>query len=123
MKRLVVPLLLVSLLLACGCVVKDAGIAGQAREWRVGRTTPREVVAEWGNPDKIQENTWIWKSLRSNGGKFKLGYHGVGITLSNTRTATREYQLEFDENGRLKSSQTVDSVPDGADWSAWPFGD
>lgn len=121
MKRVIVRAGLVLCLLVAGCVVKDAGISGQEREWFVGRTTRREVVAAWGNPDRIDGNVWKWKAWRSTGGKFKLGYMGVGMTLSNSRAATREYQLEFGEDGRLRSCQKVDSVPEGAAWSVWPF--
>jgi len=119
MRFLALILLLVS---AVGCVTKHAGIPkDDIVIWQVGRTTQRDVVARWGNPDRIQESVWVWKDWNLLGGKFKASYMMVGFTLSNSRVSTREQRLTFDARGVLTSVETVDSVPAGIEWSANPF--
>lgn len=108
---------------AFGCVTKHAGVrtAEQEPEWQVGLTTRRDVVAKWGNPDQMKGDTWTWKDWNLIGGKFRLGYMGVGFTVSNARVSTRQYRLTFDRQGKLVSQVTVDSVPGGAEWSMNPW--
>lgn len=104
-----------------GCVSKEAAVVAPRKDWQIGVTTRRDVVAEWGNPDKVEGRTWVWKDWRLNGGKVKASYMLVGITISSSNVATREQRLTFDENGVLVSNESVDSVPGGAQWTLNPW--
>ena len=108
--------------LAAGCVATSSGHAArQEATWSVGKTTRCDVVAVWGNPDRIADATWIWRARHSLGGKVRAGYMGIGGTISSERHATREHRLTFDARGVLVSVQTADSVPGGATWSINPW--
>jgi len=109
------------ILLACGCISKSAGITTPEQVWACGKTTQREVVSKWGNPDRIRGKIWTWKEWRLIGGKVKASYMMVGLTVSNTQASTREYRLTFDDRGILAKQETADSVPGGASWSIWPW--
>lgn len=116
--------LFVLLLTMVGCVTKQTGAVAQEDElprFIPGRTTRRDVVARWGNPDRMKGNVWTWRDWRLVGGKFKLGYWGVGFTVENTRASTREYHLTFDERGCLLSKEVIDSIPGGSSWSLNPW--
>lgn len=107
---------------AVGCVATSSGHAArQEATWTVGVTTRRDVVAVWGNPDRVADATWIWQARHSLGGKVKAGYMGIGGTISSERHVTREHCLTFDARGVLESVQTADSVPGGATWSIIPW--
>lgn len=112
---------IVLLFAVCGCVTKHAGVNGVSSSWKTGQTTLREVVAKWGNPDKIERGTWIWKDWNQNGGKFKAAYMRIGVTISSAQVATREHRLTFGEDGVLVSEEVVDSVPGGAEWTCNPW--
>lgn len=114
-------LALAMLLLGLGCVTRESGVPSAVVPFTVGRTTFREAVAAWGNPDSIKGDTAIWKLTTANGGRLKAGYMMMGVTVSSSRLATREYRLAFDGGGVLKSLQTADSVPDGAVWTLCPW--
>ena len=116
------PLLLVAVACAlfAGCIAKNAAVDLAQIELVEGKTTRRDVVAAWGNPDAIHDNVWSWKDWRVLGGKVKLGYMGVGFTVSNTEMAHYEYQLTFDETGVLRSWKLLAALPDGPQWNILP---
>lgn len=107
---------------AAGCVSRrSGGSACRVTGWREGVTVKRDVVAAWGNPDRIDGDTWIWRENRQLGGKVKASYYGVGLTVSRMNVATCEHRLEFDGKGMLVAFETVHSVPGGASWSLAPW--
>ena len=112
-----------SALMLAGCISQTAGLTVKERDlpWRVGVTTRRDVVSQWGNPDSRRERPWIWKGVRGVGGKFKLGYMGVGFTLSNVKASSVSCEMTFDAEGRLEKMQLVDSVARRPKWSVDPF--
>lgn len=110
-------------LAAGGCVSRRAGVDVFSREWTVGRTTARDVVAAWGNPDSVRGDEWSWRGAREIGSKFKASYMMVGVTVSSSRRATTETRLRFDDRGVLVSRTVSESVPGGAEWTLNPFGD
>ena len=112
---------LLALLSCCGCVSKQAGVKVETLPWRPGETTRRDVVEKWGNPDSIRGDVWIWRDWRLIGGKVKGGYYGLGLTVDNRVATTCEYRLRFGKDGRLESTETVESVPGGGKWSINPF--
>ena len=105
----------------CGCVSKQSGVAVEKLSWRSGETTRREVVEKWGNPDAIKGDVWVWRDWRLIGGKVKGGYMGLGLTVDNRVASTCEYRLRFGKDGRLTSTEVVESVPGGGKWSINPF--
>ena len=104
-----------------GCITKHAGVSEPELKWTAGVTTRREVVAKWGNPHKIEDDTWVWRDWNLTGGKVKAAYMMIGLTISNAAVSTREHWLTFDADGRLVRHDVVDSVPGGAEWSLWPW--
>lgn len=119
MKRLV--LMMFAALLLCGCVSSRRGVARERPSWTVGRTTARDVVARWGNPDFIHGDEWVWWNVQSIGGKFRVAYMGVGFTVSNSRRDMCECRLRFDASGRLAEMSVTETQPGGAQWSLCPF--
>lgn len=118
-KALVLTLLVA---LSAGCIGKrSGGTAFSDREWERGVTAKRDVVEAWGNPDSIEDDTWIWRETRHLGGKIKASYYGIGIAVSRMNVATLEHHLEFDSSGKLVKHETHSSVPSGARWSINPF--
>lgn len=120
MKGLLIAVFL-GCLAVCGCTTKESGILAREAPFTVGRTTFREAVETWGNPDSVKGHTAIWKATTSNGGRVKAGYMMIGVTTSSLHLATREYRLTFGGNGLLVDLQTIDSIPDGANWTILPW--
>lgn len=112
-------LLLCSILV--GCISHRAGMHEPVKSWKLGDTTPKDVVSEWGNPDSIKGNIWVWKERIMLGGAAKVAYMKLGFSVSNHEVCTREHHLRFDENGKLKSAYHFDSIAGGASWSLNPW--
>lgn len=106
-----------------GCISKVSGIEGGEADipWRIGETTRRDVVSKWGNPEAIRGRTWVWKGLRGIGGKVKVGYMMVGLSVSNVESSTVICELTFGEDGRLEKKSLIDSIVRRPEWSADPF--
>lgn len=117
MRRL--PLILAALILG-GCISERRGSVAEEPVWRIGRTTAREVVAEWGNPDFVFGDTWVWWNSEAIGGKLRAAYMQVGVTVANSRRGIREYRLTFGPDGKLRSVDTSESMPGGPQWSLLP---
>lgn len=120
MSRAPLPLVAVACALFVGCIAKNAAVDLAQIELVEGKTTRRDMVAAWGNPDATSGNVWSWKDWRVLGGKVKLGYMGVGFTVSNTEMAHCEYQLTFDESGVLRSWELLAALPNGPQWNILP---
>lgn len=103
-----------------GCVSKNTLVENEKDVFIIGKTTQREVVLQWGNPDSVRGNVWGWKDWRVLGSKFRLGYMGVGITVANSEMATSEHLLTFDANGVLKARELREGKPGGPHWAALP---
>lgn len=110
----------VAFLSVAGCISKNAAVDPATVSFVEGVTTRRDVVAAWGNPDSIHGNIWAWKDYRTIGGKGKLGYMGVGFTVSNTQMATYEYRLTFDDRGILRNQTIRSAMHDEPEWSLDP---
>lgn len=108
-------------LLVAGCITKDSGRTDAGDVWRQGVTTRRDVVACWGNPDRIAGNTWIWKGSRLVGGRVRAAYMLVGVTVSNSEISTCDVCLTFDRKGLLVSAEAGESVSGGPRWSLIPW--
>lgn len=119
--KILITLLVCSTL--CGCMSSQSGMHHPETYWKIGQTSPRDVVTKWGNPDSIENNIWIWKEHISIGGKAKAAYMGIGFLVYNHRFFTREHRLDFSNNGKLKSMSIFNSVPGGANWSLNPWCD
>jgi len=120
------PVLLAAVaLLLGGCVSERHGAVrekdGDLFVWRVGRTTARDVVARWGNPDFVIGETWVWWNIDALGGKFRAAYMGAGVTVSNLRQGMSEYRLTFGADGKLKSVDATQTLPGGPSWSVNPI--
>jgi len=111
--------------LAGGCISeRHGGARAQERRpvsWQVGRTTARDVVARWGNPDFVAGETWVWWNVDALGGKFRAAYMGLGVTVSNLRQGMSEFRLTFGPDGLLKSVDTTQTLPGGPNWSVNPL--
>lgn len=107
-------------LLVHGCVSSSQGIAHEAPAWKVGETTRRQVVAAWGNPDFVAGDDWVWWNVESIGGKLRIAYMGVGLTVANSRRDLRECRLRFDEKGALAAMELTETMPGGPKWSVLP---
>ena len=111
-------------LLFAGCISERRGGVAAPEEavflWRVGRTTAREVVSHWGNPDFVMGDTWVWWNVDSLGGKLKVSWWQMGVTVANSRKSIREYHLTFGPDGRLAAIESVESLPGGPQWSLDP---
>lgn len=118
MKGAIVGCLLAAVL--AGCVEKNTMVENEKAVFVVGQTTRREVVSQWGNPDSVHGNVWGWKDWRLLGGKLKLGYMGVGFTVSRTEMVTGEYLLTFDEKGVLLAREVRECRVGGPVWSLDP---
>lgn len=122
MIRLVGSLVVLSMVIAMiGCVSNsDIGVVNIDQP-QIGKTTRRQVVELWGNPDAINGDIWVWKDWRQIGGKGKVGYMGVGFTVSNLQMGMVECHLTFDESGLLREKKFVESMPGGAQWELFPW--
>lgn len=108
-------------LMLAGCITKHVGVKSETAVWQPGVTTRLDVVRQWGNPDKMKGDTWVWRDWNLLGSKVKAAYMMIGITVANSRASTREYHLTFDQAGLLCRQEVVDSVPEGVTWSPWPW--
>lgn len=108
------------LLSVAGCISQNAAVDPATVSFVEGVTTRRDVVSVWGNPDSIDGNVWAWKDFRTIGGKGKLGYMGVGFTVSNTQMATYEYRLTFDDRGILRNQTIRSAMHAEPEWSLDP---
>lgn len=107
---------------AAGCVSRrSGGTVGNTAQWIEGFTQRREVVAAWGNPDRVDGNVWVWRERFYIGGKVKASSFGVGLTVSRLNGAVREHKLTFDECGRLRAIETYLSVVNSPSWSIIPW--
>ena len=118
-------LYLLSALLSAGCITeRQGGVETQAEEaafaLRIGRTTARDVVAHWGNPDFVLGETWVWWNVRSVGGKLRAAYWGLGLTTANLRRGLSEYRLTFAPDGKLAKVESTETLPGGPRWSLLP---
>lgn len=118
-------LALMATLLSAGCITeRQGGAKAQAEEaafaLQVGRTTARDVVSRWGNPDFVMGETWVWWNIRSVGGKLRAAYMGLGATTSNLRRGMVEYRLTFGPDGRLAKVESTETLPGGPKWSLIP---
>ena len=104
-----------------GCISERRGMPKEAPAWRIGVTTPRDVVAEWGNPDFVKGNAWVWWDVDAIGGKFRASYMMLGVTVSNLRRSFSGYRLTFSQNGTLSSIEGYETLPGGGKWSLWPW--
>ena len=124
MMRGLFPFLIAGLLSA-GCITeRQGGVEAQTEEatfaLRIGRTTVRDVVARWGNPDFVQGETWVWWNVRSIGGKLRASYMGLGLTTSNLRRGLSEYRLTFAPDGKLANVESTETLPGGPQWALFP---
>lgn len=114
--------ILLAALVSSGCVSRRAGgAAGDAPAWKTGVTSKRDIVAAWGNPDRIDGKTHVWREREHLGGKVKASFYGVGLTVSRMNVSSREHRIEFDADGKMRSFETVHSVPGGPSWSLIPW--
>ena len=118
-------LALMAALLSAGCVTeRQGGVEAQAEEaafaLRIGRTTARDVVSRWGNPDFVLGETWVWWNVRSVGGKLRAAYMGLGFTTSSQRRGFSEYRLTFGADGKLAKVESTETLPGGPRWSLLP---
>ena len=120
--RSLVRLLALVPLLSVGCI-SDRG--GNDREDAfvptVGKSSRREVVRQWGNPDAIFGDVWVWRNRRTAGGKLRASFMMIGATVKNLSKFTLEHRLVFGPDGRLASIETVDYTPDRDGWSINPW--
>lgn len=120
-KRLTAWLCAAAALAVCGCVSRRTADSGRGAGFEIGGTTRRDVMKQWGNPDDIRGDVWIWKDWETLGGKFKLGYWGIGFTVADAKMATVEHRLRFDRGGVLVSKEEVRSLPGETEWSTLPW--
>ncbi len=120
MKRTLLFLCLGALAFS-GCLSKHTGLLNNPEQWKVGETTRREVVAKWGNPDRLRGNEWTWISIDTLGSKFKIAYMMIGFTASNSGVVTSETRMTFGPDGRLQSVVSSETVPGGTTWNPSPW--
>ena len=116
-------LILVACLVLCGagCVSERRGTQKEAPVWRIGVTTPRDVVAQWGNPDFVKGDSWVWWDVDAIGGKFRASYLMMGVTISNLQRSFSGYRLTFSSDGTLASMEGYETLPGGGKWSLLPW--
>lgn len=114
-------LLTFAVLSATGCVSERRGTPKENPAWRIGVTTRRDVVAQWGNPDFVKGDSWVWWDVDAIGGKFRAAYMLLGVTISNSRRSFSGYRLTFSPDGTLVSVEGYETVPGGGEWSLWPW--
>lgn len=120
--KLTALLILISAFAMTGCISKrSGGTSFRNRTWTEGFTSKKDVVNEWGNPDAVEDNVWIWRERRHLGGRIKASHYGVGLTVSRINVAMIEHRLHFDGSGILDRQEALHSVPNGAEWSINPF--
>lgn len=112
---------LAALALLVGCISEQNGSEQGEYVPQVGVSTRRDVVAEWGNPDAVFGDTWIWRSRRVIGGKLKASFMMIGATVKNISDSALERKLRFGADGRLLSDETVEHFPGGDGWSINPW--
>lgn len=104
-----------------GCVSERHGTPKETPAWRVGVTTPRDVVAQWGNPDFIKGDSWVWWDVEAIGGRFRASYMMLGVTISNLQRSFSGYRLTFSPDGTLSTLEGFETVPGGGKWSVIPW--
>ena len=104
-----------------GCISERSGMPKPPPAWRIGVTTPRDVVAQWGNPDFVKGDSWIWWDVDAIGGKFRASYMMLGVTIANSRRSFSGYRLTFSANGTLSTIEGFETLPGGGKWSLWPW--
>lgn len=104
-----------------GCVSSKTGVERTEDAWTSGKTTRREVVQAWGNPDAVLNDVWIWRSRKTAGGKLKASFMMIGATVENRIYSTCEHRLRFRPDGTLADVTTVDYTPGQDQWSINPF--
>ncbi len=104
-----------------GCIYGRSGVERVEPPFQTGVTTRRDVVAEWGNPDAVFGETWVWRNREVIGGKLRASFMMIGATVSNLSRSVFEYRLAFGPDGRLKSLQAVEHFPGGDSWSINPW--
>ena len=105
-----------------GCISNRGGVKmEESPAWKIGETSRRDVVSQWGAPDAVLNDVWIWRTRRTGGGKLKASFMMIGATVKNLGTSILEFRLRFDENSRLSSFETVDYSPGVSDWSLNPW--
>ena len=109
------------LLCGTGCISERRGMPKETPSWRIGVTTPRDVVAQWGNPDFVKGDSWVWWDVDSIGGKFRASYMMIGVTISNARRSFSGYRLTFSSAGTLTSVEGFETLPGGGKWSLLPW--
>lgn len=118
-RRLVLSICLV--LCGAGCVSERHGVPQESDAWRIGVTTRRDVVAQWGNPDFVKGDSWVWWTADAIGGKLRMSYMMLGVTVSNSQRSFRGYRLTFSKDGTLSSIEGYETLPGGGKWSLWPW--
>ena len=116
-------LILAACLVLCGagCVSERRGTQKEAPVWRIGVTTPRDVVAQWGNPDFVKGDSWVWWDVDAIGGKVRASYMMMGVTISNLQRSFSGYRLTFSSDGTLASMEGYETLPGGGKWSLLPW--
>ena len=114
-------LVLCLVLCGAGCVSERRGTPKPTPVWRIGVTTPRDVVAQWGNPDFVKGDSWVWWDVDAIGGKFRASYMMLGVTISNSQRSFSGYRLTFSPDGTLASIEGYETLPGGGKWSLWPW--
>lgn len=109
------------LILGAGCISERHGTQKETPTWQIGKTTPKDVVAQWGNPDFIKGNSWIWWDVDAIGGKFRASYMTLGVTISNMRKSFSGYRLTFSPAGTLSTIEGFETLPGGGKWSVLPW--
>ena len=120
-RRLVLAVCLA--LCGTGCMTERHGVPpdGELGVWRIGVTTRRDVVAQWGNPDFVKGDSWVWWTVGAIGGKLRLSYMMLGVTLSNSQRSFSGCRLTFSKDGTLSSIEGYETLPGGGKWSLWPW--
>ena len=108
-------------LLFLGCVSSQSGVERATDNWTLRKTTRRDVVRAWGNPDAVLNDVWIWRSRKVAGGKVKASFMMVGATVENRAYSTYEHRLRFGPDGTLADEQIVDYTPGQDEWSINPW--
>lgn len=104
-----------------GCISRTAGLDTEGPKFEKGRTTRREVVERWGNPDSIAGDVWSWREWRVLGSEFKIGYMMVGFTVANAGMVTCDHVLTFDGRGILVDEETKAFSRQEVEWEPFPW--
>lgn len=107
--------------LSLGCVSSKTGVDRLTDNWTLNKTTRRDVVQAWGNPDAVLDGVWIWRNRKVSGGKLKASFMMIGATVQNRVYSTYEHRLRFNPDGTLADEQIVDYTPGKDEWSINPW--